>query len=127
MQSTTMNGLDSSASSSSSAAASRGAQTTRKIAVLAAIALAAFLPYSLWVVYTAGPVGFLPLAWREPWGMQLLLDLVLAVSIALSWLVPDAKRRGLAWWPYVAFSALGSPTLLFYLVRRAFAPEPTKA
>lgn len=125
MQSTTMNGLDSSASPSpAGASASRGAATTKRIAVLAAIALAVFAPYSLWVMVTAGPVGFLPLAGREPWAMQMLLDLFLAVAIALSWLVPDAKRRGLTWWPYVAFCALGSPMLLLYLVRRAFAPEP---
>ena len=128
MQSPSLTGLDSSLSSATGAArSSRGAQTTRTIGVLAAIALAAFLPYSPWVVYADGPLGFLSLSAREPWAMQMLLDLFLVMAIALSWLVPDAKRRGLTWWPYVAFATLGSPILLVYLVRRAFAPEPAKA
>lgn len=105
----------SSTSSSSAAARAPGA-------LPAALVLAAFTAFSLWVVYVDGPLGFLSLARREPWGMQLLLDLCISAFIALSWIIRDARQRKIAAWPYVAATMLvGSIGLLSYLVRRGFA------
>ena len=87
----------------------------------AAVVLVAFVSYSLWVAWVDGPVGFLPLAWREPWGMQLLLDLGISLFFALTWLTKDARKRGFTPLPWILGTAIfGSPGLLLYAVRRGF-------
>ncbi len=90
------------------------------------VALALLLPftaYSLWVVAGFGYTGFLSLAGREPWAMQLLIDLVLACSFGIGWMHADAKRRGMASWPFVPVILLfGSIGLLGYVVVRGLMP-----
>jgi hypothetical protein len=89
---------------------------------VAALVLAAFGAFSIWVVADYGYTGFLSLAAREPWGLQMLLDLVIACSFGIGWMVHDARKRDIKTWPYiVATLALGSIGLLAYLVRRGFA------
>lgn len=93
----------------------------RSAAVAAAI-LVPFTAYSLWVVAGHGYTGFLSLVTREPWGMQLLLDLVIACSFGIGWMHADAKRRGVAFWPFVpVVLAAGSIGLLGYVVWRGIA------
>jgi hypothetical protein len=88
----------------------------------AAVVLAAFGAYSLWVVAGHGYTGFLSLAAREPWAMQMLLDLVIACSFGIGWMVHDARKRGITTWPFVITTlALGSIGLLAYVVRRGLA------
>ncbi len=97
----------------------------RAQALAAGLVLAAFTVFSLWVVDGHGYTGFLSLAGREPWALQMLLDLAIACSFALGWLRADARRRGLAWWPYFAVTLfLGSIGVLAYVVRRGLAPAP---
>lgn len=91
----------------------------RSVAVIAAVVLAVFGAFTLWVIAGHGLLGFLTLAGREPWALQLLLDLLIACSVALGWIVRDARRRGLAAWPFVLLTfTCGSIGLLAYLVRR---------
>ena len=79
--------------------------------------LLAFTLYSLWVVAGHGYTGFLALAAREPWAMQMLLDLVIACSFGLGWMFADAKKRALTTWPFVVMTVfLGSIGLLGYYV-----------
>jgi hypothetical protein len=93
--------------------------STRTKALVAALVLAGFGAYSIWVVAGYGYTGFLSLAAREPWAMQMLLDLVIACSFAIGWMVHDARKRSISPWPYiVATLALGSIGLLAYVVRR---------
>ena len=101
--------------------AAPGALYTRAMhkLVVALGVLVAFTVYSLWVVAGHGYTGFLVLAWREPWAMQMLLDLVIACSFALGWMLPDARKRGIAAWPFVVTTVfLGSIGLLAYYVVR---------
>ncbi|MEJ7604135.1 MAG: hypothetical protein WKG01_40090 [Kofleriaceae bacterium] len=101
-----------------------GSSRVRTQGVLAAAVLVAFTGYSLWVVAGHGYFGFLTLAGREPWAMQLLIDLVLACSFGLAWLSADARKRGIPRWPFVIATAfLGSVGLLGYLVYRALKPR----
>jgi len=87
--------------------------------LLALVVLAGFGAYSVWVVAGHGYTGFLALAVREPWAMQMLLDLVIACSFAIGWMVHDARKHGIATWPYVIMIVLlGSIGLLAYVVRR---------
>ena len=100
-------------------------------ALIAGVVLAAFTAYSLWVVAGYGYTGFLSLAAREPWGMQLLLDLVIACSFGVGWMHADARRRGMKSWPFVpVVLVFGSIGLLSYVVvrgLRATTSEPVPA
>jgi hypothetical protein len=90
----------------------------------AAIVLGVFSVFSLWVCYQDGPLGFVSLVRREPWGLQLLVDLVIASWIALSWIVRDAASRKIRAWPFVVTTTfLGSIGLLAYLVWRGWSAE----
>jgi hypothetical protein len=84
------------------------------------ILLVAFTAFSLWVCATRGYFGFLRLASHDRWALQMLLDLTIALVLGTSWLVKDARRRGITAWPYVvATIALGSIAILAYLIRRS--------
>ena len=100
----------------------------RVISLVALIVLLGFGAYSAWVAGTHGYTGFLTLARREPWAMQMLLDLVVACFLYTMWLTPDARRHGISPWPYLALTLVaGSLGGLAYLVRRGLvgrAPSP---
>ena len=98
---------------------------SRSFTPIAAVLLAAFGAFSLWVIATQGYLGFLALARREPWGLQLLLDLSIALGFAVAWMVPDARRRGTSAWPYaIAAVFTGSLAILAYCVLRPATPRP---
>jgi hypothetical protein len=102
--------------------ATRAAPASRPLTAIAAILLAGFGAFSIWVVATRGYTGFLDLAGRERWALQMLLDLVIALSFAFSWVRRDARARGIAVWPYaIATVLLGSIGILAYCVRRGVA------
>jgi len=95
-----------------------------RTALVAFAILVAFTAYSLWVVAGHGYSGFLSLVAREPWGMQLLLDLVIACGFGVGWMRADAKRRGIAFWPFVPVVLLaGSIGLLGYVVARGLLAQ----
>jgi|SRR5688572_6751673 len=95
---------------------------TASKALVAGVILLAFSVYSTWVVLGYGYTGFLSLAGREPWAMQMLLDLVIACSFAVGWMFGDAKKRKLNAWPFfIATVFLGSVGLLGYTVWRGVA------
>ena len=77
------------------------ASSLRKKALVAGAILAAFTAYSLWVVAGYGYTGFLSLAAREPWALQLLLDLVIACSFGVGWMAHDARKHSIKIWPFV--------------------------
>ena len=112
--------LPSSPLSSSSDAPVRSTSTLRAQAAVAGVILAAFTAFSLWVIYGHGYTGFLSLAGREPWALQLLIDLAISLTFAVGWVRADARRRGISAWPFVvATPFVGSIAVLAYLVRRA--------
>ncbi|WAS95861.1 hypothetical protein [Nannocystis punicea] len=81
--------------------------------------LVVFTLFSAVVVVRHGYFGFIGLALREPWALQMLLDLVLALSLVAGWLRRDARNHGIEAWPYlVALPFLGSISPLAYLVHR---------
>jgi hypothetical protein len=92
---------------------------TNRITVIAAIVLAAFGSFSLWVVWTEGYFGFLRSAGRDMWSLQMLLDVAISSTFVIGWMVRDAKSRKIASWPYVIATVfLGSLGALAYLVTR---------
>ena len=87
--------------------------------ILPALLLVPFTVYSTLVIVEHGYFGFLTLAAREPWGMQMLLDLSIALFLLGAWLRRDARERGLPALPYlVMLPFLGSIAALGYLVHR---------
>jgi hypothetical protein len=91
--------------------------------------LLVFIPFTVFSVEVAlqhGPLGFLALG-REPWGLQVLLDLFISLFVVVGWIRRDAKERGLPFLPYlVAVPLLGSVGTLAYLVHRSFASQPVR-
>lgn len=100
----------------------------RAKALVAGAILAAFLAFSLWIVAGhGGYAGFLSLVIREPWALQMLVDLVVACSFGIGWMVHDARKHGITTWPFVIVILFtGSVGLLGYVVWRGFS-APSRA
>lgn len=99
----------------------QGMTNTTRSALIATAILLPFTAFSLWVVAGQGITGVIALARNEPWGMQLLLDLVIACGFGIGWMRADAKRRGIASWPFIVLVlAAGSIGLLGYVAVRGF-------
>src|SRR5690349_14973424 len=64
----------------------RDMHTSSKVA---ALVLAGFGAFSVWVVASHGYFGFLTLAAHDRWALQMLLDLVIACSFAIGWMRGD--------------------------------------
>ncbi|MEL6759163.1 MAG: hypothetical protein AAFP04_02065 [Myxococcota bacterium] len=78
-----------------------------------------FTVYSMMVIVEHGYLGFLSLAIRESWAMQMLLDIVIACGALCAFVRADARRRGIASWPFlVATLFLGSIAPLAYYAAR---------
>lgn len=121
---TSPSGLSPSSSSSSSDAAPSAASRAPR-AWPAALVLAFFLPFSLWVLYADGLMGLLRVVRNEPWGAQMFFDVYIACFIGGTWMVRDARQRGIPAWPFVvATLSSGSIGLLGYYVYRALRGRP---
>ncbi len=95
------------------------------------VLLAILLPFSILSAYALKEVGYLGLITGNlhPAGLQVLTDLVIALSLVMVWMVGDARSRGITVWPYlVATLTLGSFGPLAYLLLRGTAvPSSTTA
>lgn len=87
------------------------------------ISVAAFL---LFTIYTASVAinhsvfGFLADHALGGWSLQIFLDLVMAAICFWIVAIPDARTRGINFWPYVVLTPLlGSIALLAYFVHRS--------
>ncbi|HVK78098.1 MAG TPA: hypothetical protein VM734_32545 [Kofleriaceae bacterium] len=106
--------------------AARPSTSLARSALIAGVILLGFTAYSLWVVAGHGYLGFVHLAGREPWALQMLLDLVIACAFGVGWMHADARKRGLRSWPFVpVVIGFGSIGLLAYVVwRRLVSVSP---
>lgn len=90
---------------------------TMNTKLVATVVLLPFLAYSLWVAATHGSFGYLDLAAREPWAMQMLLDLAITSAFSIHWMIKDARVSGRNPWPFVVLTvATGSLAALVYIV-----------
>lgn len=81
-----------------------------------------FVIYTGYVVWQEGYFGFLTMAMSGLWNMQVFLDLVIALLMVCTWMLLDARNRGVNGWPYViATFFIGSIAPLWYLIRRETA------
>lgn len=89
---------------------------------LLVIVLVSFVVFSVLRVADQPFFGFLTLAWNDPWGGQVFVDLVIALSLFLSWARRDAEGRKLPFVPYALLTLLlGSIGALAYLIHREIA------
>ncbi len=95
-------------------------EVSMKLRLFLVIAVfAAFSIYTAIVVFDHGYTGFIDLALTGGWGAQVFIDLCIALTLFMVWLVPDARERGIPAWPYlVAILTTGSVGALGYLVHR---------
>jgi len=85
------------------------------------VIFASFTAYTAVVVMNHGYTGFIELALAGGWGAQVFIDLCIALTLFLVWMVPDARERGIPWAPYVlAILTTGSVGALAYLAHRTF-------
>ncbi len=96
--------------------------------VLLATVLVAFTVFSAYVTVQKGYFGFLTLAWNEPWGMQILLDLTIALVLLTGPLLEKGRKAGVSAWPWiVGILPLGSISALAFLVRVELAAKRAPA
>jgi hypothetical protein len=87
--------------------------------VVPLLTLVPFTAFSVVVVARHGYFGFITLSLREPWALQMLLDLTIALFLVSGWMRRDARKHGIPVLPYlVALPLLGSVGALAYLVHR---------
>jgi drug/metabolite transporter (DMT)-like permease len=86
---------------------------------LAWILLVPFSLLTLYALLQVGYVGIFDYHRHSPAGWQVFADLVIALILVLTWLIPEARRLGRNPWPWVAVTLfLGSFGPLLYLVSR---------
>ena len=83
------------------------------------VLLADFAALTAYAVYHHGYLAFFQFGAMNAIQVQIFTDLVIALSLFLVWMVPDARARGIAPIPYVVLTlTLGSIGALLYLLRR---------
>jgi len=83
---------------------------------LAVALLVPFLPLSVYALVEVGYLGILDYHRHSPAGWQVFADLVIALLLVLTWLVPEAKRTGRNPVPWVIGTLLtGSIAPLLFL------------
>lgn len=100
--------------------------------LLLVFVIVGFAALTAWALVEHGYIGIFTTHLQTAAGMQVLADLVIALSLALVWMVRDARERGVSALPWVvATLALGSFGPLLYLLARerssALAPRPARA
>ncbi len=88
------------------------------------VVLVPFLVWSTGIAVHEGYFGFIGMAMRERWGLQVSIDLAIALTLFVVWMLPDARQRGLPGWLYLILTVtLGSIGALSYLVHREIAAK----
>lgn len=94
--------------------------TLRK--TLLTLILLSFGAFSTWVLLDVGYFGIWSAGFTDSASLQILLDLVVCCLIISSWMIKDAKSRGMNPVPWlIAIAATGSIAILIYLVHREFS------
>jgi hypothetical protein len=84
---------------------------------LALIILIPFAALTAYAMQQVGYIGIFDYQRHSPAGWQVFADLVIALLLVLSWMVPEAKRAGHNPWPWVVITLFaGSIGPLMYLV-----------
>ena len=83
------------------------------------IVLADFAALTGYAVYHHGYLAFFDVQAMNAIQLQILIDLIIALSFVATWMLRDAKARGISAVPFVVITLfLGSIGPLLYLLRR---------
>jgi len=78
-----------------------------------------FLALTGYAVYQYGYLGFFELVTANVATITAFVDLLIALTLIIVWMIRDARARGISPVPYVLLTlALGSAGPLAYLIRR---------
>ncbi len=84
------------------------------------IAIVLGIPFLILTAYAVSQVGYWGIVdyhRHSPAGWQVFADLVVALILLLTWLIPEAKSKGINPWPWVVATLfLGSIGPLGYLI-----------
>ena len=95
---------------------------------LIAAVLLSFTAFSALTVHEVGYFGVWQASLASKATLQILLDLCIACGLAGLWLIDDARKRGVAAWPWLlALLASGSIGLMAYLFMRERSTPPRAA
>lgn len=87
-----------------------------------------FTVFSVWVMWDIGYMGIWQAGFTDSGSLQILLDLAICCMIFISWMIGDAKARGVNPAPWiVATLAMGSIAPLAYLLVREYQMEAGEA
>jgi hypothetical protein len=93
--------------------------------IVLGLVFVAFSAFTGYVFYAQGAIAFVEWATKSPVGIQLSLDLVIALTLVAGWMIGDARRRGVSAVPYVVLTLfLGSIGPMLYLLRRPASARP---
>ncbi len=91
------------------------------------LAIILLIPFSILTVYALSQVGYIGIIdyhRYSPAGWQVIIDLVIALILVLTWLVPEAKKAGRNPWPWVVLTIFtGSIGPLLYLATKKDSPS----
>jgi hypothetical protein len=86
---------------------------------LLSLILLAFGAFSVYVMWDFGYLGIWRAGFANVAALQILLDLVITCLLISSWMIADARAKGLKAWPFVGITlAAGSFGPLLYLLYR---------
>ena len=92
--------------------------------VLSLVALVVFTIYTIQVLVGENLLTYVFALPLESWGTQVLIDLVIACTLALTWIWHDVKKQGwsaVMYYPFLAMTVcLGSIGLLTYFTIRNY-------
>lgn len=92
-----------------------------------ALAIALLIPFLALTAYALAKVGYVGIFdyhRHSPAGWQVFTDLVIALILVLTWLVPEARAAGRNPWPWVVLTLLlGSIGPLLFLATGSRAPR----
>jgi uncharacterized protein DUF2834 len=91
------------------------------------VLLADFVALTAYAVYHYGYVGFFELVMANAVTVTAFVDLCIALSLVMAWMIRDARERGTSALPYILLTlTLGSVGPLLYLIRRAGSEQPDR-
>lgn len=83
-----------------------------------------FAGYSGWLLLDVGYFAIWQAGFESPASLQILMDLVIACLVISSWMIGDARARGVVVWPWLAaVLATGTLAILVYLIVREFSKQ----
>ncbi len=99
----------------------------KHLRMLSIVLLVPFTALTGYALYDIGFMGVFEHQFSNSGGLQVWIDLAIAVTLILFWLVPNAKRTGRNPWPYVIITMIAGsfgPLLYFALAKPSASDAP---